>query len=67
MRRQLLSALYRANRIKSRRVSILSLNPLQNIFSERFKESATVANRLYKRGDGGTVIISCNKEEEEEE
>ena len=67
MRRQLLSALYRANRIKSRRVSILSLNPLQNIFSERFKESATIANRLYKRGDGGTVIISCNKEEEEEE
>ena len=67
MRRQLLSALYRANRIKSRRVSILSLNPLQNIFSERFKESATIANRLYKRGDGSTVIISCNKEEEEEE
>ena len=67
MRRQLLSSLYKANRLKSRRVSILSLNPLQNIFSSRFKESGTIADRLYTRGDGGTVIISCNKEEEEDE
>ena len=67
MRRQLLYSLYKANRLKSRRVSILSLNPLQNIFSSRFKESGTIADRLYTRGDGGTVIISCNKEEEEDE
>ena len=67
MRRQLLSSLYKAKRLKSRRVSILSLNPLQNIFSSRFKESGTIADRLYTRGDGGTVIISCNKEEEEDE
>ena len=67
MRRQLLYSLYKANRLKSRRVSILSLNPLQNIFSSRFKESGTIADRLYTRGDGGTVIISCNKEEDENE
>ena len=67
MRRQLLYSLYKAKRLKSRRVSILSLNPLQNIFSSRFKESGTIADRLYTRGDGGTVIISCNKEEEEDE
>ena len=67
MRRQLLYSLYKAKRLKSRRVSILSLNPLQNIFSSRFKESGTIADRLYTRGDGGTVIISCNKEEEENE
>ena len=67
MRRQLLYSLYKANRLKSRRVSILSLNPLHNIFSSRFKESGTIADRLYTRGDGGTVIISCNKEEEEDE
>ena len=67
MRRQLLYSLYKANRLKSRRVSILSLNPFQNIFSSRFKESGTIADRLYTRGDGGTVIISCNKEEEEDE
>ena len=67
MRRQLLHSLYKANRLKSRRVSILSLNPLQNIFSSRFKESGTIADRLYTRGDGGTVIISCNKEEDEDE
>ena len=67
MRRQLLHSLYKANRLKSRRVSILSLNPLQNIFSIRFKESGTIADRLYTRGDGGTVIISCNKEEDENE
>ena len=67
MRRQLLSSLYKAKRLKSRRVSILSLNPLQNIFSSRFKESGTIADRLYTRGDGGTVIISCNKEEDEDE
>ena len=67
MRRQLLSSLYKAKRLKSRRVSILSLNPLQNIFSSRFKESGTIADRLYTRGDGGTVIISCNKEEDENE
>ena len=67
MRRQLLHSLYKANRLKSRRVSILSLNPLQNIFSSRFKESGTIADRLYTRGDGGTVIISCNKEEDENE
>ena len=67
MRRQLLYSLYKANRLKSRRVSILSLNPLHNIFSSRFKESGTIADRLYTRGDGGTVIISCNKEEDENE
>ena len=67
MRRQLLSSLYKAKRLKSRRVSIISLNPLQNIFSSRFKESGTIADRLYTRGDGGTVIISCNKEEDEDE
>ena len=67
MRRQLLYSLYKAKRLKSRRVSILSLNPLQNIFSSRFKESGTIADRLYTRGDGGTVIISCNKEEDENE
>ena len=67
MRRQLLSSLYKAKRLKSRRVSILSLNPFQNIFSSRFKESGTIADRLYTRGDGGTVIISCNKEEDENE
>ena len=67
MRRQLLYSLYKANRLKSRRVSILSLNPLQNIFSSRFKESGTIADRLYTRGDGGTVIISCNKEKDENE
>ena len=67
MRRQLLYSLYEAKRLKSRRVSILSLNPLQNIFSSRFKESGTIADRLYTRGDGGTVIISCNKEEDENE
>ena len=67
MRRQLLYSLYKAKRLKSRRVSILSLNPLQNIFSSRFKESGTIADRLYTRGDGGTVIISCNKEKDENE
>lgn len=67
MRRQLLYSLYKAKRLKSRRVSILSLNPLQNIFSSRFKESGTIADRLYTKGDGGTVIISCNKEEDENE
>ena len=65
MRRQLLSALYKANRLKSRRVSILSLNPLQNIFSANYKESGTIANRLYNKGEGGTVIISGTKAEEE--
>ena len=65
MRRQLLSALYKANRLKSRRVSILSLNPLQNVFSANYKESGTIANRLYNKGEGGTVIISGTKAEEE--
>ena len=65
MRRQLLSALYKANRLKSRRVSILSLNPLQNVFSANYKESGTIANRLYNQGEGGTVIISGTKAEEE--
>ena len=64
-RRQLLSALYKANRLKSRRVSILSLNPLQNVFSANYKESGTIANRLYNKGEGGTVIISGTKAEEE--
>ena len=65
MRRQLLSALYKANRLKSRRVSIISLNPLQNVFSANYKESGTIANRLYNKGEGGTVIISGTKAEEE--
>ena len=65
MRRQLLSALYKANRLKSRRVSILSLNPLQNVFSANYKESGTIANRLYNKGEGGTVNISGTKAEEE--
>ena len=65
MRRQLLSALYKANRLKSRRVSILSLNPLQNVFSANYKESGAIANRLYNKGEGGTVIISGTKAEEE--
>lgn len=65
MRRQLLSALYKANRLKSRRVSILSLNPLQNVFSANYKESGTIANRLYNKGEGGTVIISGTKADEE--
>ena len=65
MRRQLLSALYKANRLKSRSVSILSLNPLQNVFSANYKESGTIANRLYNKGEGGTVIISGTKAEEE--
>ena len=65
MRSHLLSALYKANRLKSRRVSILSLNPLQNVFSANYKESGTIANRLYNKGEGGTVIISGTKAEEE--
>ena len=67
MRRQLLSALYKANRLKSRRVSIMSLNPLENIFSANFKELGTIAKRLYDKGDGGTVVISGADKEEEDD
>lgn len=67
MRKQLLHSLYKANRIKSRRVSLVTLNPLGGIFSEHYGDIGNTVNKLYSKGDGGTVVISTSNIEEEDD
>ena len=67
MRRQLLHSLYKANRLKSRRVSLVTLNPLGSLFSERYSDIGSTVNKLYSKGDGGTVVISSPDIEDEDE